>query len=87
MKHAALRVRTGEPDYSDVEGREYDWARSVYGNVTELIPEGKNHSASEWLLLVDANLMHDLLTGDRLQELYTSLTRLLTTGSHVAAHS
>jgi hypothetical protein len=25
MKHAALRVRTGEPDYSDVEGREYDW--------------------------------------------------------------
>jgi hypothetical protein len=72
MKHAALRVRTGEPDYSDVEGREYDWARSVYGNVTELIPEGLPKPLGKRVVtttLVDANLMHDLLTGDRLQEL------------------
>jgi hypothetical protein len=66
MKHAALRVRTGEPDYSDVEGREYDWARSVYGNVTELIPEGLPKPLGKRVVtttLVDANLMHDLLTG------------------------
>ena len=39
MKHGALRVRTGMPDFLELEGTpEPDWAYSVYGSVTEEIP-------------------------------------------------
>jgi hypothetical protein len=35
---AEIRVLTNEPDYSDVERVEYDWTKSVYGDVSEIIP-------------------------------------------------
>jgi hypothetical protein len=66
MKHGYLRVRTDEPDYSDLPKKHYSWERSVYGNVTELIPHdipkplGKRVVSTSY---VDANLNHDLLTG------------------------
>ena len=66
MRHAVLRIRTEEPDYSDLPDLEHDWSRSVYGEITELIPEdapeplGKYVTTSHY---VDANLMHDLVTG------------------------
>ena len=66
MKFGTIRFRTEEPDYSEVTDNEHDWSRSVYGDVKELIP----HDAPEPLgkcvvqtTYVDANLMHDLLTG------------------------
>jgi Reverse transcriptase (RNA-dependent DNA polymerase) len=31
MKHASIRVRTEEPDYSDLPDNVYDWTYSVYG--------------------------------------------------------
>ena len=66
FKHGFIRVRTGEPDYSDIPGCDFDWTHSVYGNVTEELPtdapppKGKPvvHTA-----YCDANLMHDLVTG------------------------
>lgn len=65
MKHAVLRFRTGEPDYSDLHDFEYNW-ESVYAPVREDIP----HDAPEPLgccvtftHYVDANLMHDIVTG------------------------
>jgi hypothetical protein len=66
MKHGFIRVRTEEPDYSDLPRKPYSWERSVYGNVTELIPNdipkalGKRVVCTSY---VDANLNHDLLTG------------------------
>ena len=39
MRHGAIRIRTGEPDYSNVPHVKYDWASSVYGNVEEMIPK------------------------------------------------
>ena len=30
-------VRTNEPDYSNIQDIEYDWERSVYGPVSELV--------------------------------------------------
>jgi hypothetical protein len=36
---AEIRVLTNEPDYSDVERIEYDWTKSVYGDVSEIIPK------------------------------------------------
>ena len=66
MKHAFVRVRTDEPDYSSLEKPKKDWAYSVYGKVKESLPHkapkplGKRvvHTA-----YVDANLQHDLTTG------------------------
>ena len=66
MRHGALRVRTDLPDYSDLPIPIYEWEYSVYGEVTEVIPEGiptpKGKPVTH-TTYVDANLYHDLLTG------------------------
>jgi hypothetical protein len=33
MKHAVIRFRVAEPDYSDLPPQEYNWSHSVYGDV------------------------------------------------------
>jgi hypothetical protein len=64
--NGAIRVRTNEPDYSDLVDVEYDWTYSVYGNVKEVElfgapkPLGKAVVTTTY---VDANLYHDLITG------------------------
>ena len=66
MKFGTIRFRTEEPDYSDLADREYDWEKSIYGNVTEEIPKDAPPPLGNRVVqttLVDANLMHDLLTG------------------------
>jgi hypothetical protein len=45
---AKICVLTNEPDYSDVGRIEYDWAKSVYGDVLEIIPN--NTPSSCWRL-------------------------------------
>ena len=67
MKHGALRVRTGMPDFSELEGTpEPDWAYSVYGNVNEEIPKDIPEPLGKEVVLwahVDANLYHCMVTG------------------------
>ena len=66
MKHATIRVRTEEPDYSDIPIEKYDWSYTVYGNVKETIPEDVPEPLGKPVTLttfVDANLYHDILTG------------------------
>ena len=66
MKHAAIHVRTEEPDYSDIPEFEYDWSKSVYGDVTELLPTDAPEPLGKFVTLshfFDANLMHDIVTG------------------------
>jgi hypothetical protein len=66
MKHGFIRVRTEEPDYSDIPETEYDWARSVYGDVKEQIPRDIPRPLGKRVVLttyVDANLYHDMVTG------------------------
>ena len=65
MKHATLRFRVHEPDYSDLPEKQYDWS-SVYGEVSELLPEDAPEPLGKYVTLthyVDANLFHDALTG------------------------
>ena len=38
-KHFAIRYRTKEPDYSHLPKQEYEWTRTVYGNVKEELPK------------------------------------------------
>ena len=66
FRNACIRIRTDEPDYSDLPKHQYDWARSVYGEVRER----KAHDAPEpkgkpvvTTTYKDANLYHDLATG------------------------
>jgi hypothetical protein len=40
MKHDSIRIRTDEPDFSDLPDNVHDWTYSVYGQVEELLPEG-----------------------------------------------
>ena len=66
MRYAALRVRTDEPDYSDIPDFQYDWSKSVYGELTEIKPIDAPEPLGNHVTLthyVDANLMHDVTTG------------------------
>ena len=66
MDYGGIRFRTEEPDFSNLPAQEFDWSRSVYGDVKELIPKdappprGRHVVTSTY---VDANLQHDLVTG------------------------
>jgi Reverse transcriptase (RNA-dependent DNA polymerase) len=66
MRHASIRIRVEEPDYSDIPDFQYDWSQTIYGNLEELkpddapVPQGKYVTLTHY---VDANLMHDVITG------------------------
>ena len=65
-KNAAIRFRTGIPDYSHLEEDPYNWDQSVYHGVQEDIPndvpppKGKPVRTTTY---VDANLLHCRSTG------------------------
>ena len=66
MRYGVIRVRTEEPDYSDLPVDEYDWAHTVYGKVSEEIPSDAPKPLGKRVVLtsyVDANLFHDVATG------------------------
>jgi hypothetical protein len=66
MRHGMIRVRTDEPDYSDIPDFEYDWSKSIYGHVEELLPADSPKPLGNYVTLthyVDANLLHDIVTG------------------------
>jgi hypothetical protein len=66
MDQAKIRVRTDEPDYSGLPNYEYDWSRTVYGDIEEALQSDAPRPLGKYVTLshfVDANLMHDLITG------------------------
>ena len=66
MRHGTVRIRTMEPDYSDIPIVEYDWSRTVYGDVKEVVPQDAPEPMGNPVVTTkyfDANLYHDLLTG------------------------
>jgi hypothetical protein len=66
MKFGTIRFRTDEPDFSDLTHRTYDWAQSVYGHVSEVIPKDTPKPLGKRVItttMFDANLMHDVITG------------------------
>jgi len=59
-------VRTNEPDYSDIQDIKYDWECSVYGPISELVPDDVPPPLGKPVIMttyMDANLYHDLITG------------------------
>ncbi len=66
MKHGFIRVRTNEPDYSSLPEPNYDWSRTVYGDVKEELPHNAPRPLGKRVIHTaykDANLYHDLTTG------------------------
>ena len=65
-KDGAIRVRTEMPDMSEFPPQDFDWMYTVYGAVKEIVPKdipkalGKPVTSVSY---VDANLLHDFLTG------------------------
>ena len=66
MKHATIRVRVEEPDFSELPDEPYDWDHSIYGDVREEIPKDTPRPLGKFVVTthyVDANLYHDIMTG------------------------
>jgi hypothetical protein len=66
MKHGYIGFQTEAPDNSDMNDTEYDWARTVYGNVKDETPTNAPTPRGKSVVMtsyVDANLYHDMLTG------------------------
>ena len=66
MEYAMIHVWMKEPDYSALPAQEYDWAQTVYGDVSEILPKDAPPPLGKYVMLThyfDANLYHDMLTG------------------------
>ena len=66
MRHGIVRIRTDEPDYSDIPDQHYDWTHTCYGSPTEEIPTDIPRALGRRVItssFVDANLYHDLISG------------------------
>lgn len=62
---AAIRIKTQMPDFTGVVNVKHDW-ESIYGNLSEVRPTDAPKPLGKPVVTasyVDANLMHDLLTG------------------------
>jgi hypothetical protein len=66
FKDGAIHVRTSKPDLSSFPMVNHNWIHSVYGNVTELIPDDKPIPLGDSVLLMhyeNANLFQNIVTG------------------------
>jgi len=66
MRHAAIKIKTDAPDYSNIPVKMCDWECSCYTDAKEEIPldatkpKGKPVTMTSFF---DANLHHDLISG------------------------
>ena len=65
-KWGGIKVRTSEPDYSELEKKDYDWFYSCYSGAKEEIPSDIPRPLGLRIIItsfVDANLYHDMISG------------------------
>ena len=63
-RYAVIRIRAEGPDFSDLPDMQYDWSRSIYGELTEVLPTDAPLALGSHVTLthyVDANVMHDVI--------------------------
>ena len=66
MKDGVIRIRTEEPDYSNLPTVEHDWSHTQYPDAREPIPDDAPEPLGKPIVMttfVDANLYHDILSG------------------------
>ena len=79
-RNMCIQVRTEEPDYSALPDQEFDWEYSVYGEVKKLLPDNAPKTVENYVRLtkyVDANLLHDQLTGRYIKCILNSVNKTL----------
>jgi hypothetical protein len=70
MRFTSIRVRTEEPDSSNIPGHQYDSTYTLYGKSKELLPQDALEPLGTYVALshyVDSNLMHDVTMGKSVQ--------------------
>ena len=66
MKEACIRAHVDGPDLSGLPTQEFDWTKTVHGEQSEPVPSDAPEplgNPAVTTTFVDANLMHDILTG------------------------
>ena len=67
FQHATIRIRTEEPDLSSLPNQVFDQEKSIYREVTELLPKDTpqkcGKSASTISYYNTNNLYHNIITG------------------------
>ena len=66
MRHGTIRIRTEEPDYSDIPKKPNDWDYTQYPGAKEIIPHDAPKPLGKRVItttFVDANLYHDMISG------------------------
>ena len=66
MRHGVIRIRTEEPDYSDIPEKLYEWDYTAYAGAKETIPHNCPRALGKRVItstFVDANLYHDMISG------------------------
>ena len=65
-REGVLRVRTNEPDYSNIPEQHYDWEYTCYSGAKEEVPHDAPKPKGkrvQFTTYVDANLYHDMVSG------------------------
>ena len=65
LKHATIRVRIEEPEFSKLSDEPYEWDNSVYGNMTKELPNTAPVSIGKYVTTthyIDTNLFHEILS-------------------------
>ena len=73
MRYAMIRIRAEEPKFSDLPDMQYDWSRSTYGELTEVLSTDAPRALGSLTLYVNASLMHDVIMGSSVMESSTSI--------------
>ncbi len=66
FNEGCIHIRTGIPNLSDYPDQQYSWMNTVYEGATEQLPHDAPPPLGKpvvTITYVDANLMHDMLTG------------------------
>ena len=66
FQKACIRIRTGIPDFSMYPDPQYEWMNTIYEGAAEQLPHDAPPPLGKPVMTttyVDANLMHDMLTG------------------------
>ena len=66
FKEGCIRICTGIPDYSEYPEQQHKWSNTVYEGAEEPLPLDAPPPLGKPVLTtscVDANLMHDMITG------------------------
>ena len=78
FRFGVIRIRTQEPDYSDLPEKIYEWDYSCYSDATEEIPKDAPRplgKAVKMTSYVDANLHHDLINGRSMMGIFHFLNQ------------